>query len=335
MESSSVRDAETSDGITPEAIEGAHADVHPTFRGSPQFLSEGLSMRVGQTVIAKVESVNPIGSFKGRGAWLAVKALDDRGTFGSGRGLVAVSSGNFGQAVAYAGRAFGLRVVVFVGGEANDSKVRRLRLLGAEVRDDPPNLYDAYEAAERAAESENLYYLVDEREPLCAVGAGTIAMEVTAAIARGELPELEAAYVPVGGGSLIGGIGTWLRARAAGTRIVGVQASGAPAMTLSWREGRVISTPTVETAADGIASQMVFVERLEILRSVVDEMILVSEEELAEAQSVLRDELGTTVELAAAASWAGVMQEEASGRGATLIVLTGSNIPSERGDGDE
>ena len=119
--------------LDPTAIRAACDRIDPAFLGSPQYVHEGLSGRLGVPVIVKVETVNPIRSFKGRGTWLAVHGLAGEGRIGADRPILCVSAGNFGQGVAYAARALGIPAVVFVSRHANRGKVGRMRALGAEV----------------------------------------------------------------------------------------------------------------------------------------------------------------------------------------------------------
>src|SRR5215213_4120207 len=115
------------------AIRAAHRGIDPVFRDTPQFVHDGLSRRLGVTVVVKVETANPIRSFKGRGTWLAVTALADDGTIDADRPVVCASAGNFGQGVAYAARSIGVPSLVFASTGANPGKVLRMRALGAEV----------------------------------------------------------------------------------------------------------------------------------------------------------------------------------------------------------
>src|SRR3954447_22356075 len=113
--------------LTPDAIRDAAAAVDPAFTRSPQFVHDALSRRLGVPVIVKVETVNPIRSFKGRGTSLAVRRLAEEGAIGRGRPVVCASAGNFGQGVAYAARALGIAAIVFASRRANRAKVARMR----------------------------------------------------------------------------------------------------------------------------------------------------------------------------------------------------------------
>jgi threonine dehydratase len=311
--------------LEPAAIRSARERIHPAFLDAPQYVHDGLSERAGRPVIVKVESVNPIGAFKGRGTWLALGELARRGTARPDRPIVVASTGNFGQGVAFAGRAFGIPVTVFADEHANPTKLDRIRRFGAEVVLAGRDFDAAREASRTHARERGALLLVDGEDPWIACGAGTMAVEVTDAIERSVLPAPSVAYVPVGNGALIVGIGAWLRHAQPGCRIVGVQAEAAPSMTLSWREGRPIATPTAATFAEGIASRVPVPEALEMMAGRVDEMTLLSEDELHDAQAELTSALGITVEGAAAASWAALLADREAA-GPALVIVTGSNV---------
>lgn len=311
--------------VTAEAIRSAHGRIPSAFRDSPQFVSEPLSAAIGVPVVVKLETPNPIGSFKGRGTWLAVSELLAAGSVGERRGLVVASAGNFGQGVAYAGRAMRVPVVVFAATTANPAKVAAMRRLGADVRTVGEDFDAARVAAAEHAEAGGGHLLVDGQDPWISVGAGTVALELTDAIARGDLPELDRFYVPVGNGALIAGIGTWIRSAVPAMRVIGVQAAMAPAMTLSWRERRPIETPRADTIADGIAARVPVPEALELMFGVVDEMQLVEEDQIVSATREMSVALPSAIEPAAGAAWAAIRADEPQ-RGAIGLLVTGGNI---------
>lgn len=311
--------------VTAEAIRSAHARIPSAFRDSPQFVSEPLSEAVGAPVVVKLETANPIGSFKGRGTWLAVAELLAAGSVGERRGVVVASAGNFGQGIAYAGRAMRVPAIVFAATTANPAKVAAMRRLGADVRTVGEDFDAARVAAAEHAEARGWHLVVDGQDPWISIGAGTMALELTDAIARGDLPELERFYVPVGNGALIAGIGTWLRSAAPATRVIGVQAAMAPAMTLSWRERRPIETPRAETIADGIAARVPVPEALELMFDAVDEMQLVEEAQIVAATDEMSVALPSAIEPAAGAAWAAIRADDAR-RGAIGVLVTGGNI---------
>ena len=311
--------------LAPATIRAAHPAIHPAFTGTPQFVHEGLSARLGVPVIVKVETVNPIRSFKGRGTWVAVHALAGEGSIGPDRAVVCVSAGNFGQGVAFAARALGVPAVVFCSTRANRAKIARMRALGADVFEVGEDFDDARGASEAHAARPGATLLVDGEDPRISTGAATLALELTDAVAAGQLPAPAIVCVPVGNGALLNGVGSWLRDAAPECRIVGVQAELADAMTQSWRAGRPIDTKSAATYADGIASRVAIPRAVELMRGRVDEMLTVSEEDLRTAQLTLTEELGILVEGAAAASWAGLLAGPRPS-GPAVVIVTGSNV---------
>lgn len=311
--------------LEPAAIRAAYTRIDPAFRDAPQYVHEGLSTRLGAPVIVKVETTNPIRSFKGRGTWIVVEALAGEGRIGRDRPVVCCSAGNFGQGIAFAARALGVPAVVFTSTRANRGKVARMRALGATVLEHGDDFDDARAASEAYAKAHDAELLVDGEDERISTGAATLALEVTDAVAAGALPPLAIASIPVGNGALLNGVGSWLRATAPDCRIVGVQAELADAMARSWRAGRPIDTDSAATYADGIATRVVIPRAVELMAGRVDEMVTVSEAALREAQELLTDELGVTVEGAAAAAWAGLVAIPDRPDGAALVVITGSN----------
>jgi threonine dehydratase len=311
--------------LEPAPIRAAHETIDPAFISSPQFVHDGLSARLGVPVIVKVETVNPIRSFKGRGSWVVVRALAADGRIGRDRPVVCASAGNFGQGVAYAARALGIPAVVFVSTRANRAKVARMAALGAEIVEAGDDFDAARAVSESYAAKTGAELLVDGDDPRISTGAATLALELTDGVEAGSLPAMRHASVPVGNGALIIGMGSWLRAAAPDCRVVGVQAEGAAAMTLSWRAGRPIDTDSAATFADGIASRVAIPRAVELMAGRVDEMRVVGETDLLAAQAELTAELGITVEGAAAASWAGLLAGPRPD-GPALLIVTGSNV---------
>ncbi len=311
--------------LEPAAIRAAYDAIDPVFRDGPQFIHEALSARLGVPLIVKVETVNPIRSFKGRGTWVAIMALAEAGSIGPDQRVICASAGNFGQGVAYAARALEIPALVFASRRANRAKVARMRGLGAEVIEIGDDFDDARSASETSAADGLGWLLVDGEDPRISTGAATLALELTDATAAGRLPSPAVVSVPVGNGALINGVGAWLRAEAPTCRVVGVQAEGAAAMSLSYRAGRPIDTPSVATYADGIASRIAIPAAVELMTGRVDEMRIVSDEALRSAQAELTAELGITVEGAAAASWAGLLAGPRPA-GPAVLIVTGSNV---------
>lgn len=313
--------------LEPDAIRAAQLRIPPVFRQTAQYIHDGLGARLGRPVIVKVETANPIRSFKGRGTWVAIDALVGEGRITPARPVVCVSAGNFGQGVAYAARAHGVPAVVFCSTRANRGKVARMRALGAEVIESGEDFDDARGASEAWAAEHGAELLVDGDDVRISTGAATLALELTDAVATGDLPSPGLISVPVGNGALLNGVGSWLRFAAPEVRVLGVQAEGADAMTRSWHAGHPVDTERADTYADGIASRVAIPRAVELMQGRVDAMRTVSEDALREAQVILSDELGITVEGAAAASWAGLLGEELPpGTSPVVVIVTGSNV---------
>lgn len=275
--------------LSPERIAAAADAIDPVFTGTPQLLLERSSAELGFPLHVKVETLNPIRSFKGRGTEWFLETQDELSP------LVCASAGNFGQGLAWGCRARGIPLTVFAAEGANPLKVRRMRELGAEVRLAGADFDAAKDAARAHAAASGLRFVEDGREPAIAEGAGTIAVE----LCRGREP-VDVVLVPLGNGALINGISRWMKARAPGIQVIGVCAESAPAMALSWRAGRAIRTASADTIADGIAVRVPVPEALEEMRGRVDDVLLVGDEDTRRAMRRVFDEIGLVTEPAGA-----------------------------------
>ena len=296
-------------GLSLSRIAAAAGEIDPVFLRTPQFLDEGLSAALGREVVVKVETLNPIGSFKGRGAWLLARALDPARTW------VCATAGNFGQGLAYAARAREASVHAFVSPAVPLVKVERMRALGALVE----TAAEPWPAArEHTAANADRLLVVDGLGPEMAEGAGTIGVELEAA------GPFDSAVVQLGDGALISGVARWLKAAAPATWIIGVAASGAPAMARSFAARRPVSGPT-DTIATAIAVADPIPESLARVLSLVDEVVLVDDDDLRSAQRLVAESLGVLVEPAGAAGVAALARhrELLPGR-RTAVVLTGA-----------
>jgi threonine dehydratase len=298
-------------------IEEATRTIDPVFLNTPQYADEQLNAALGRNVVVKVETANPLRSFKGRGADYFV------GQLGGSPTVVCSSTGNFGQAMAYAGRRRGLSVEVFVPETVNPVKLARMRSFGARVTAVGVDSAAAEAAArERAAAARGCVYVEDGREPAIAEGAGTIGVELLAA------GPFDTVVLPVGDGALIAGVARWIKDRAAGTRIIGVCASGAPSVAMSWRAGKPVSTERSDTIAEGIEVRVPVPESVARLVALVDDMVLVDDSDLLEAMQLSAETLGLLLEPSGAAGLAAIRVHDLRGdRLAT--VLTGSNLRPE------
>lgn len=300
-------------------IEEAAARIDAAFTGTPQFESDPLGAAAGARVLLKVETATPIRSFKGRGAdWFVQRLLAEEGRPSA---LVCASAGNFGQGVAWAARRHALPVVVFAAEGASARKVEAMRALGADVRLAGADFDAAKDAARAHAEAVGARFVEDGREVAVAEGAGTIAVELATAGA------FDLLLAPLGNGALLAGMATWLKARRPSVRVVGVCAAGAPAMALSLRAGRPVTTARVDTVADGIAVRVPVPEAIDDLRGRVDDVLLVEEPELLRALRVLFQAHGLIAEPAGAAGIAALLAHAHRFAGARVAIpVCGGNL---------
>jgi threonine dehydratase len=309
--------------ISIDRIREAATVVDRAFLHTPQFDCEPLSQHLGVSTVLKVESVNPIRSFKGRGTDYLLHRLHEEGD--GHAGLVCASAGNFGQGMAFACRKRDRPLTVFAARSANPLKVERMRALGARVELDGDDFDQAKEAAQRHARENRERYIEDGLLGAIAEGAGTMAVELGGA-ERG----LDAIFVPLGNGSLVNGVGTWLKHAAPTTRVIAVCAKRAPSMALSFAKGKPLDAPST-TIADGIAVRVPVPAAVDIMRRTVDDVVLVDDDAMLAAMRRLLTDAGLVVEPAGAAGVAAIAQRanELAGKRVATI-LTGGNLTEEQ-----
>jgi threonine dehydratase len=301
--------------ITIERIAAAADAIDPVFKATPQFVCDGLGEALGRQVLLKVETLNPIRSFKGRGAsWFAQSFAD------KDRPVVCASAGNFGQGVAYCGTRAGLKVIVVAPTTANPLKLDAMKRFGAELILHGHDFDAAKLHAAKLAKERGGYFLEDGREPAIAEGAGTIAVELLQTAIRPA-----AVYVPVGNGSLICGIAAWIKAKAPEIKVIGVCPAGAPSMMSSWREGRVVTTDKADIIADGLAVRLPVAEAVAFMRGHVDDVLLVSDARVLEAMRLLFRHAGVAIEPSGAAGLAAIMDAPRASQPVAAI-LCGGNV---------
>ena len=305
----------------PARIAAAVRTIDPVFLGSPLLHSQVLDQQLGCSVLAKMETLNPIRSFKGRGASLAMSTLPA----GVGK-IVSASAGNFGQGVAYSGSMRGIETVIYAAVTANMLKVAGMRRLGAQVHLEGED-FDAAKLAGRAfADASGSLFLEDGAAPEIAEGAGTIAYEMTECGAV-----FETVLVPLGNGALAAGMGAWLKTERPGCSVIGVVAENAPAMQLSWQTGTIVQTPSAHTIADGIAVRLPLKYALACMRGTVDEVLSVSEASIIAAMRLVHRVLGLVIEPAGVAGVAALIEHRSRFRSARVAtVLCGGNVTPEQ-----
>lgn len=283
--------------------------------------SAALSERAGADVWLKLETEQPTGSFKVRGAFNAIASLGDDVR---ARGVVASSAGNHGLGVAWAAQRFGIPARVFIPATAPEVKRRGIEALGASVDCEAPH-YDAALARAGAYAAEHaLTFLNPCYGDALVAGQGTVALEILE-----ELPDVATIVVSVGGGGLLAGIGSLVRHVAPSTRIMGAQSVNTAAMARSLAAGRVVSIESLPTLADGLAGD-IDEFALDVGRHALDDIAVAEESEIADAIGWLAREERLVVEGAGAAGVAGMLAGRLAVRGPTAVVLTGRNIDPAR-----
>lgn len=278
-----------------------------------------LSRRCGTDVWLKLEGEGPTGSFKPQGVFTALRRQTGRVP-----GVVTSSTGNHGAAVAYACRQLNLPATVFLPRHSNPLKRRKILELGATVIEAGADLAEAFDLAQDYAVRSNLYFLADGIDPDLLPGAATVGAEILE-----QCPAVGHLYMPVGDSTLIRGVALAARHRKPGIRITGVQAEQAPAYALSWKQGKVVCTDSCETIADGLATRRPVAENVRLLRDLVDEMVLVSEEGMLEAIGLLLLEEHVVAEPAAAAPLAACLKRSGPPTGPAVLIVSGSNVSAE------
>ena len=306
--------------VSLEQIEHAARSIDPLFLNTPQYECEPLGQALGCRLALKIETSNPIRSFKGRGADYLVTQLPDDTP------LVCASAGNFGQAMAYACRKHGIRLTVYAGTNANPLKIERMRALGAHVLQHGQDFDAAKLAAKRAAREQGVRFVEDGFDLETLVGAGTIGLEWSA------FPEsLEALLVPLGNGALFAGVARAMKARSPRTRMIAVQAAGAPAMIESWRAGRVVVHERIDTIADGIGVRVPIPEAVEDLRDAIDDALLVEEESILKGMRLLHRHAGVVAEPSAAVGIAALLENRERFRDQLVgTIVCGGNLTEEQ-----
>jgi threonine dehydratase len=293
--------------------------VHRHLRPTPLYEWPALSRLLGCRYYLKHENHTPTTAFKVRGGIYLVSRLPPEQ---KRQGVIGCTTGNHGQSLAYGCRLFGVRCVLVVPTNANPDKLAAMRALGAELIEYGRDFDEARAHCEAIRHREGLRYVHSANEPDLIAGVGTCALEVF-----DDLPEPDVLLVPVGLGSGICGAALVASARRPAARVIGVQAELAPAVTLSWRQGRPVETDTPGTFAEGMATRVPAEMTLEIMRRHVHDMMLVSDDELREGIRLLLRLTHNLAEGAGAASTAAALRLREQLAGKTVVgILSGGNL---------
>lgn len=305
-----------------ELIERAAGEIDPVFTSSPVMQSETLDDILGAKLLLKVETLNPIRCFKGRGADFLVRSIKKQAQ----GGVVCASAGNFGQGIAWAGRSYSVPVTVFAATNANPLKLKAMRRLGAEVITSGSDLDDAKNEAIAYAKANDLIFLNDGAHDEGVAGAATVARELTQS---GYL--IDAILVPLGNGALVNGVGTWMRVKSPKTQVLAVAAEGAPSMEHSWRANELKTTESVDTIADGLAVRVPIMDAIKTMQTTTDDVLLVSDDAIRKAMKLLFSHTGLVVEPSGAIGIGAVLEKPEQFRGKSVAtILCGGNVTDEQ-----
>jgi threonine dehydratase len=279
----------------------------------------GLSELLGCQLLLKHENHQPTGAFKVRGGINLVSTLTDAERKA---GIFACSTGNHGQSLAYAARRFGVRCTIVVPQGNNPSKNRAIRLFGAELIEHGRDFDEARDYAENVLAPRGYRYVHSANEPKLIAGVGSMAVEIFDA-----LPDPDVIFVPIGLGSGVCGTGIVARARSPRTKVIGVQAEGASAVSQSWRTGQWQETANAATWAEGVATRRPAEMTLELMRTVLDDVVLVSDDELRRACRQILEHTHNIAEGAGAAAMAAALKTRDQWSGKTVVgIISGGNL---------
>lgn len=292
--------------------------IDPVFLDTPMYPCDALGHALGCTVSIKLETANPVRSFKGRGTELVASMLAEQGR----TAVVCASAGNLGQALAWSAGRRGIDVTVVASRWAPVAKLDRIRALGAALELVDGDFEAARERAASIAERDGVRLVEDSLDLETCEGAATIGLELAAAGSQ-----FDAVLIALGGGAMAAGVGHVLKTHAPAAEVICVQPSGAPAMTLSWRARRVITTDSADTIADGVAGRYPIPAVLDDLLVVADDAVLVQEASIVTGLRLLLEHAGLVVEPSAALGVAAVLEdrERFAGRH-VVVIICGSNV---------
>src|ERR671935_2943119 len=292
--------------VTLQDVHDARAVLGRRLHRTPVLTATTLGAMAGVELLVKAELLQRTGSFKPRGvlAKLASLTPEERA-----RGVIGISAGNHAQALAYGAACEGIACTVVMPATAVASKVAATRGYGAEVVLHGITTIEAFAEYDRLRIARRLVSVHPFDDPHVIAGQGTVGLEILE-----DVPDVDAVVVPVGGGGLISGIATALKEQRPEVRVVGVEPEGAPSLTRALEAGRVVPLPSVQTLADGLAAPFAGPLTLDIAQRYVDDVVLVSDDEIAEALRLTLERTKLQVEPAGAAGGAPLLARRCGGR---------------------
>lgn len=300
----------------------AHRQIKPYLRPTPLHSYPALNDLLGTEVFVKHENYHPVGAFKVRGGVNLVSRLTPEERE---RGLIAASTGNHGQSVAFAGRIFGVKVRIVVPENANPGKIAAMQGMGAEVIFHGEKFDDARLHCEALAREHGYRYVHSGDEPLLIAGVGTHTLEILQ-----DEPGIDVIFVPIGGGSGAAGACIAAHAMKPGIKVIGVQSEESPAAYASWLEGRLVEAPN-RTFAEGLATGTAFALPQQILREQLDDFMPIPDAAIRLAMRWMLECAHTLVEGAGAAPLAAAYKIRETLRGKKVaLICSGGNASLEQ-----
>ncbi len=284
---------------------------------TPLVKSDTMSSATGAQVFLKLEALQKTGSFKARGAYNAITRLSREGV----KQVVTASAGNHAQGVAYVASLYGIKATIVMPQLTPWIKISRTKRYGADVILHGESYAEAEAKAMEVSKELNATYVHAYNDPLIIAGQGTIGWEILE-----DLDEIDAVVIPIGGGGLISGIATVIKRKRPGVKVIGVQSEGAPSAYLSLREGKIMGVTSVDTIAEGIAVKRIGDLTFSIMREVVDDVVLVSDNDIVSAILMIGEATKVIAEGAGAASVAALLSGKVSVKGNVVALVSGGNI---------
>jgi len=307
--------------VTIEDVHRAAGAIEGVAVRTPLVEIPALAAITGHSVALKCEQLQPIGAFKVRGAYNAIQRIPEAAR---ARGVITYSSGNHGQAVAWAARRVGVRAVIVMPENAPQVKVAGVKKLGGEVVFAGTRSVDRRVKAEEICAAEGLNMIPPFDHPDVIAGQGTCGLEILE-----QWPHVDTILVPVGGGGLLAGICVAVAGTRPETRVVAVEPEGAAKLTAAMRAGRPESLARTASLADGLLTLAVGEMTFPLIRPVVHEVVTVSDDEITLAMRFLLREAGLRVEPSGAATTAALLAGKVRPRGAAVVVVSGGNVDEE------
>jgi threonine dehydratase len=309
--------------VTIDDVRSAAARIAPYIHRTPLFDSATLSRLTGVNLGLKAENLQRTGAFKARGALNAVLCLSEEQRE---RGVVTLSAGNHGQGLAYAAKIADVRCVVFMPESAVPAKVAAVKEYGAEARF-APSMETLFAAMDQYRESQGLHFVHPFGDPDIIAGQGTVGLEIME-----DSPDVDTIVVCVGGGGLISGIAVAAKALNPRVRIVGVEPEGAPVVTRSLVAGYPVTIEKITTVADGLAAPFAAPTSQRLIERLVDDVVIVTDDEILSALRLLLQRTKLLVEPAGAAATAALLAGRAGAQPGSRVVatLSGGNVDFEK-----